>query len=600
MKKQFLLAAFFLLGSLAIWADTYTITFNSGETGSDSSQETNDISKIIRSCDYDCVQAIRRTQKIFRAKDGYGIKGGTGTISGHLVMELDTTYTVRTITLWAAAGNKSDTAKTKGITVCGQEVLWKAPRLELQPYTITLNQPLDSIDIHSITEKNNRFYIEHIELDIEDTYNHFGAIQMPAGTHKFPSMEYDSVAPAADEESFELRTKGLDASGIRLAMKQGSVFQISPSTLTAEGGEFTVSYETNAKPGYYDIVDTCIITAKGQNGRMITKRMAVTVMVYEPKPYVVDSTDMYVSVAPMSDYYLPAEQKTDSALKSELGRIICRGNRYRYGSGNHKTWAGFYYTDHDTTTHQVLDMYSHEERYFNPERPTASVSGFDIEHMLPKSWWGGTVNRAYCDLYHLVPGDNSANRSKSNHAPGIPTDTTFNNGSFVTGPDALHGLARVFCPEDEYKGDFARAYFYIACAYGDSLHWVETAGSEPAEAMTNDDWQEFRPRLRDLLLDWHRMDPVSEKEKQRAIEVNKIQGNRNPFIDYPDLVEYIWGDRQGEICSIKRLPGTFDTPIPTGCQPVHSMSEAIRRLENGQLIVIRDGNRYTVMGIRIP
>jgi endonuclease I len=60
--------------------------------------------------------------------------------------------------------------------------------------------------------------------------------------------------------------------------------------------------------------------------------------------------------------------------------------------------------------------------------------------------------------------------------------------------------------------------------------------------MTNDSWQEFKPWLRDVLLAWHRMDPVSDKEKTRAIEVNKIQGNRNPFIDYPELVEFIWGN----------------------------------------------------------
>jgi hypothetical protein len=44
-----------------------------------------------------------------------------------------------------------------------------------------------------------------------------------------------------------------------------------------------------------------------------------------------------------------------------------------------------------------------------------------------------------------------------------------------------------------------------------------------------------------LLLKWHRQDPVSLKEVRRNEEVSKIQGNRNPFIDYPQLVEYVWG-----------------------------------------------------------
>jgi hypothetical protein len=50
-----------------------------------------------------------------------------------------------------------------------------------------------------------------------------------------------------------------------------------------------------------------------------------------------------------------------------------------------------------------------------------------------------------------------------------------------------------------------------------------------------------------LLLKWHRQDPVSEKEINRNNAVHKIQKNRNPFIDHPELVEFIWGSDFGEI-----------------------------------------------------
>ena len=49
-----------------------------------------------------------------------------------------------------------------------------------------------------------------------------------------------------------------------------------------------------------------------------------------------------------------------------------------------------------------------------------------------------------------------------------------------------------------------------------------------------------------LLLKWHRNDPVSEKETGRNNVVYNIQKNRNPFIDYPELVELIWGSKFGE------------------------------------------------------
>jgi endonuclease I len=246
-------------------------------------------------------------------------------------------------------------------------------------------------------------------------------------------------------------------------------------------------------------------------------------------------------------------------------------------------------------------MYSNEVRYFNPEKPTASVAGFDIEHMLPKSWWGGDVNPAYCDLFHLVPGDYSANRSKSNHAPGIPSDSTFNNGSFVTGSGEAYGLTRVFCPADEYKGDFARAYFYIAACYGDSLEWLSSG--EPAVAMTNEGWQEFRPWLRDLLLSWHRMDPVSEKELARAIEVNKIQGNRNPFIDYPELAEYIWGNKQGQIVDFRQLTQSYGDAYDdthTGVDRTQAEKGGTRKeIRDGRIVIIRNASIYTTFGQEI-
>ncbi|MEI8087518.1 MAG: endonuclease, partial [Paludibacter sp.] len=51
----------------------------------------------------------------------------------------------------------------------------------------------------------------------------------------------------------------------------------------------------------------------------------------------------------------------------------------------------------------------------------------------------------------------------------------------------------------------------------------------------------LKPWAIQLLLHWHRQDPVSEKELTRVEKVFAIQQNRNPFIDYPQLVEYIWG-----------------------------------------------------------
>ena len=122
-------------------------------------------------------------------------------------------------------------------------------------------------------------------------------------------------------------------------------------------------------------------------------------------------------------------------------------------------------------------------------------------------------------------------------------------------------------------------------------------------AVTNEGWQEFQPWLRDLLVQWHRMDPVSKKELDRAIEVNKIQGNRNPFIDYPDLVEYIWGNKQGQAVNFYQLKQSYgdaynDTTTSV-CNTSAETTISRKQIHDGQLQIIRNGVVYSVLGQHI-
>lgn len=61
-----------------------------------------------------------------------------------------------------------------------------------------------------------------------------------------------------------------------------------------------------------------------------------------------------------------------------------------------------------------------------------------------------------------------------------------------------------------------------------------------------------------FLLDWHRQDPVSQKEIDRNQAVYSIQHNRNPFIDYPELAEYIWGNKVGQTINLASMTPTCD------------------------------------------
>lgn len=600
MKKNLLILTA-LCFSAAMMAETYTIVFNSGNA--DSSTPTTDLNSIVYSASGNCVEAIRTANKIYRAKEGYGIKGGTGSAKGELTLGLDDTYHITTMTVYAAGyvpSNGADTAASKRLIVYDQEIAWEAGhRAEIRPYQITLDKDLDSIYIVAKEASNNRWYVQKIEFEAEDPHPTKAAVELPYAKVNFGSVHWESAdEPLEDVIDIDITARNV-VGDINLSLQKGTNFTLTATILPTEGGETGIYYSllyddvTTAFP----VEDVLIAKATGLDGIERTRELPISLTIVPPSSeastFDLDTTRM--AVGPLSvDYYAYAQSTADSTLKNHLGYIICCGKRYRYGSGSKHSWDAFYHTDRDTTTNEVLDMYSNNHRYFNPEKPTASVKDFDIEHMLPKSWWGGTVNPAYCDVFHLVPGDASANRSKSNHAPGIPADSSFNNGSFVTGRDTIHGLTRVFCPADEYKGDFARAYFYIATCYGDSLTWVEKG--EPAQAMTNEGWEEFQPWLRDLLLEWHRLDPVSEKEKARAIEVNKIQGNRNPFIDYPELAEYIWGEKKGQAVDFSQLKCTYAEDLHTALDNTSVVPTARKEIRNGQIVIIRNGAEYTIIG----
>lgn len=606
MKSRLLLLAS-LFVSASLMAETYTIVFNS--SNADSSSPTTDLNAIVYSATNNCANEIRTAKNIYRAKEGYGIKGGKGAEGGYLTIGLDDMYAITTLRVYAAAyATKDDTTKTqkypRGLVVYDQYFDWEAGhRTEFRSYELTLNQSVDSIYIASNVDNKNRWYVQKIEFDAPNPHPAWGIAEVPYAKMDFGSAHWESAdEPMEDVLNFEIKGKNV-VGDIELSLTKGKNFTLTQTNLPAEGGEagiyYSLTYDEVTRP--IPLEDVVVIRCKGQDNIVRTRELPIILTVVPPSSgagtFDLDTTRMAIGSMP-GDYYKHAQLTADSTLKNHLGAIIRCGKRYRYGSGTHKTWDAFFYTDRDTITNQVLDMYSNNVRYFDPLKPTASVAEFDIEHMLPKSWWGGTVNPAYCDLFHLVPGDYSANRSKSNHAPGIPADSTFNNGSFVTGSGEAYGLTRVFCPADEYKGDFARAYFYIVTCYGDSLKWLKSG--EPGVAMTNEGWQEFRPWLRDLLVQWHRMDPVSPKELHRAIEVNKIQGNRNPFIDYPDLVEYIWGNKQGTPVDFRQLTQSYGdaySDTPTGvCNTQAEKSSARKEIRDGQIVIVRNASIYTTLG----
>ena len=263
----------------------------------------------------------------------------------------------------------------------------------------------------------------------------------------------------------------------------------------------------------------------------------------------------FLQAAIPTGYYNNAEGKSAAALKTALHQIIANDTTgyLSYGSGTNSTWQGFYSTDRIVATNQVIDMYSSIVRYFG-SNSTSSISGMNIEHALPKSWWGGSTSvAAYRELHHLCPSDASTNSAKSNHPLGVVTATpTFDNGVSKVGTSTYLGYhGTVFEPANEYKGDFARIYFYMVTAY------QNYSGSWSISFMLNNNtYPVLNTYAQNLLLEWHRKDPVSAKEIARNEAVYGFQNNRNPYVDYPALAEHVWGNKTTIPFNIDASSGT--------------------------------------------
>ncbi|MDE5607831.1 MAG: endonuclease [Muribaculaceae bacterium] len=249
------------------------------------------------------------------------------------------------------------------------------------------------------------------------------------------------------------------------------------------------------------------------------------------------------SAAAPAGYYKSCEGKTGKQLLSALYNVIGSHTTVSYDG----LWEVFKTSDvRDNGT--VWDMYSTKEWVVGQQKcGNYKLVGDCInrEHSFPKSWFND-ARPMYSDAFHLYPTDGKVNGQRSNYPYGECSGGTTlpANGSVKAlgklGKSTFAGYSStVFEPVDEYKGDFARSYFYMAACYYDKI-----AGWN-SDMLAHNNYPAFSSWALNLLLKWHRQDPVSKKETDRNDAVYAHQHNRNPFIDYPELVEYIWGNKNG-------------------------------------------------------
>ena len=208
---------------------------------------------------------------------------------------------------------------------------------------------------------------------------------------------------------------------------------------------------------------------------------------------------------------------------------------------------------------------------------------YNREHSIPKSWFGGSESGPGCDIFQVVPTDGYVNNRRSNYAFGEVSSASYTydgaklgsaKNITITGGNTIAGntgasvscSGTVFEPRDEYKGDFARGYFGTMIKWANGDYSSFTTGDGSKIFSTNYSTGAFGLTKYGvaLLMKWHRQDPVSQKEIDRNNGIQQTQGNRNPFIDYPYLAEFIWGEKAGQTLNLDDLITAYDSRFVLG------------------------------------
>ena len=210
------------------------------------------------------------------------------------------------------------------------------------------------------------------------------------------------------------------------------------------------------------------------------------------------------------------------------------------------------------------------------------------EHIWPKSRASYQTKNGGADLHHLRPAVSTVNNAKSDHYFGYIRNT-YDISAYTTGyvgDSECYLLKRdkdAFECKDDVKGDVARILLYVYCRWQQPNLYTDMTENLPA--FDEDDTTNSGKRVvesLDTLLQWCETDPVDTWEMQRNDLTQQVQGNRNVFIDYPELAWQMFG---------RETPAGMATPTQTGCD--HNYTEVVHNnascTRNGHF-VLRCGN----------
>ena len=177
--------------------------------------------------------------------------------------------------------------------------------------------------------------------------------------------------------------------------------------------------------------------------------------------------------------------------------------------------------------------------YFS-KKPLTSYDNATLLPVVPAAWFGESsadYSSVVADLHNIVPANSEVVPNRRDFPPGKVAETIYTNGFWKAGIGSLADMETNFYePAEKLKGDFSRIYFYMAAVYPQPL-W----NSRGAMLFADGFYPLLTPYGKEILLEWHRSDPVDDAERQRDSAIAAVQGNTNPFVSHPALAEYIWG-----------------------------------------------------------
>lgn len=275
-----------------------------------------------------------------------------------------------------------------------------------------------------------------------------------------------------------------------------------------------------------------------------------------------------------SGYYDGTSGLKGEALKTKLNQIITNGHKDK---GYNSLWTAYSAGDIDKfyeNDGSILDIYSENPSGADPYnfKPSDKCGNYNSEsdcynreHIIPQSSFGKKAPMV-SDYLQVFPTDGKVNGMRSNYpfSEVGSASWTSRNGSKL-GTSNISGYSgTAFEPLDEFKGDVARTILYFATRYENNLSGMDF------EMLGKTTYPGISSWAVPMLLKWHQQDPVSERERLRNDAGYNHQGNRNPFVDYPEFVNFIWGDSTN----------TTPTPTPPSTPPTNGATCGTETFDN--------------------